>query len=373
MKKKIIVVVGTRPNFIKITQFERSFKAYEDIFEWKLLHSGQHFDANMSEIFFNQLAIRKPDFHLEPRTGISSTEQFAHLLTGFNQVFSSYGPDLVIVLGDVNSTLAAALAANMLRIRVAHVESGLRSEDRDMPEEINRLLTDEISEILYVTEESAISNLSKEGKGQKHIFFVGNTMIDTLVAFADQIKSCKILKEIGVEPKAFALVTMHRPSNVDNQASLEKILSIFQSLSARMPVVFPIHPRTRKNMQKFGLYESLTQLQNVHITQPVGYIEFQHLIANARMILTDSGGIQEEATFAGVPCMTLRENTERPSTVEIGTNTLTKLDPQEIETKIRQIELGTYKPDASVPPLWDGHASERIAENIASLIEKGVI
>lgn len=373
MKKKILTIVGTRPNFIKITQFKKSFSRYSEHLEYKLLHTGQHFDENMSKIFFDQLKINEPDFYLNIENKGSKMNVFLQLETALFNTFKEYEPDLVIVVGDVNSTYAAAHAAYLAGIKVAHVESGLRSYDRGMPEEINRLLTDEISDILFVTEESGLVNLGKEGKNYKQIFFVGNTMIDSLVSFDGAIDESGIIEEVGVKKGEYILCTMHRPSNVDTKEGLLNVLEMFSAMAERYKVVLPIHPRTKKNFEKFGLKSELESIDHLLILPPIGYLDFQKLVLNAKLIVTDSGGIQEEATFRQVPCVTLRNNTERPITVKIGTNELIEINATALRSVLDLVDSGDYKKSSTIPPLWDGKSTDRIVDHIYDLSIKGVI
>lgn len=373
MKKKILTVVGTRPNFIKITQFEKAFSPYAETIEYKLLHTGQHFDENMSKIFFDQLKISAPDFYLNINRAESIEELFSALITKLAETFRAYKPDLVVVVGDVNSTFAAAFAANLCKIKVAHIESGLRSNDREMPEEINRLLTDVIADILFVTEESGISNIGKEGKSYKDVFFVGNTMIDTLVAFENDISNSKVLDQIARNFDQYVLMTMHRPSNVDNTRSLQSIIDIISELTTSYDVILPIHPRTKNNFEKFKLYDKLSSIANLHLLPPIGYLDFQKLIKHAALIVTDSGGIQEEASFRKVPCLTLRENTERPITTKIGSNILVELTTDAVLKGIKYMESPETLSGFEIPPLWDGKSSQRIAKHLYNLIQEGRI
>jgi UDP-N-acetylglucosamine 2-epimerase (non-hydrolysing) len=360
MKKKILIVVGTRPNFIKITQFDRVFAQYPEEFEFRLLHTGQHYDARMSEIFFEQLKLREPDYYLGIGAG-SPAAQMGQIMAALSAVLDEWQPDLVMVPGDVNSTLAAALTANKHHIRLAHLESGLRSRDRSMPEEINRILTDEITDLCFVTEQSGLDHLAAEGKASSQVHFVGNTMIDTLVAFDDAIQASPILEQLGVEAGKFVLMTMHRPANVDFKPELEKLIALLRFITQRYDLVLPLHPRTAKRLQDFGLWEEVQAIDRLILGEPMDYLAFQKLIASCAFVLTDSGGIQEETTFRQVPCITLRPNTERPSTLTLGTNELADFDLAELEQKIERIVAGTYK-NGQVPPLWDGKATERIVE-----------
>ena len=360
--KKILVVVGTRPNFIKITQFPRIVSRYPGI-NLKILHTGQHQDENMSNVFFRQFGF-EPDAYLELKT-TTPNSNIGEIIIGIEKYVNSFAPDLIMVVGDVNSTLAGAIAANKLGIPLAHLESGLRSGDRSMPEEINRILTDQVTDHLFVTEQSGIDHIRKEQLPGK-IHFVGNTMIDTLVAFDDPISKSKILHELGVDRKGYSLMTMHRPAAVDNKNGLETLINLIDNITTINPLVFPIHPRTTKNLKNFGLWETMEDIKNLILTQPLGYFDFQKLIADSKFVITDSGGIQEETTFRGVPCLTLRPGTERPSTVEMGTNYLIPFDANEIMDHISAIDKGTFK-KGEIPPLWDGRATERIVQILNDL------
>ena len=353
---KIISVVGARPNFMKVAPIHKAFQKYNKKITHLICHTGQHYDANMSDIFFNQLGLPKPDYFLGIGSG-SHAEQTGKIMMEFEKLLLKEIPDLVIVVGDVNSTIACALTAQKLHIKVAHVEAGLRSFDRNMPEEINRILTDSISDYLFVTEESGMTNLRNEGINEKKIFFVGNCMIDSLVNILALTKSSTKLEELGLNQAGFILVTMHRPSNVDSESRLIGLVKLLNSLALHKKIVFPIHPRTAKNLGNFVLKEKLND--NVLLTEPIGYIDFINLLQQSDLILTDSGGIQEESTFLGVQCVTLRTSTERPSTVAIGTNQLIGEDFMEAEKAVLNIIKGNKK-IGSVPPLWDGKAAERI-------------
>ncbi len=365
MKKKILVCIGTRPNFIKITQFRKIAKQYEEEIELKILHTGQHFDNKMSRVFFDQFDLQ-PDFiiDLEAR---SPASQMGEIMMKMEQFCKEFGPDLIMTPGDVNSTLAAALVANKLGIKLAHIESGLRSNDREMPEEINRILTDEISDFLFVTEQSGLDHLKKAGKSKEQILFVGNTMIDTLVAFSKKIDESKILHKLNVSEESYALMTMHRPSNVDSKAGLNKLIDTIAAIGRQMKIVFPIHPRTLNKAKEFQLEEKLTSNEQLILLEPLDYFAFQKLIKNCAVVLTDSGGIQEETTYYKIPCLTLRENTERPSTVEIGTNELIEFDPDLVELKLKEIKAGKFK-SGEIPKFWDGKATERIFEKLIGLL-----
>ena len=366
MSKKILIVVGTRPNFIKITQFEKEFKAYGSDFEYVLLHTGQHYDENMSDVFFRQFKLKKPDYFLNVKQQSPAT-QIGNIIIELDKILVDENPDLVIVVGDVNSTLAAAVAANKNNVKIAHLESGLRSFYRDMPEEVNRVLTDEIADLFFVTEQSGIDHLTEEGKDESKIHFVGNTMIDTLVAFDDQIQQDDILEQLGLEKGKYALTTMHRPRNVDNKEGLETLVSIINSITSKLKLVFPIHPRTRKNLELFGLVDEIQNKDQLIFTAAMNYISFQKLITDALFVITDSGGIQEETTYRQIPCLTLRPSTERPSTVDIGSNTLVEYNVEDANKYIDQIIDGNYK-KGNIPPLWDGQATKRIVKILKDIL-----
>lgn len=355
--KKILTVVGTRPNFVKISQLHHAARCRG--FDYRLCHTGQHFDAKMSDVFFQELEIPTPDYHLGIKAG-STVGQFAQIMTGLERVIEEFRPEVLLVPGDVNSTFAAAFTGHKMGVRVAHIESGLRSRDRSMPEEINRILTDAISDLFFVTEESGRQNLIREGADPAAIHFVGNTMIDTLLAFRPKISASSICSELGLGTDKYTLLTMHRPATVDHKAGLQDLLTLVKLMTARMRVVFAIHPRTRKNLATFGLLRAFETLPGLLLMEPVGYFAFQHLTQHAAVVVTDSGGVQEETTFYRVPCLTLRPNTERPSTVEIGSNTLFDIRSRNLNDFVRlfdSVGKGTYRQGA-VPPLWDGKASD---------------
>lgn len=362
MFKNILTIVGTRPNFIKVTQFAKYLHQPEKGIYHKLLHTGQHYDDKMSRVFFEQFGLQ-PDFWLNVPPS-SPNSQIGNIILGVERIVTeSFRPDLILVTGDVNSTLAAALAAHKLNIPLGHIESGLRSFDRSMPEEWNRIMTDEMSDFLFVTEQSGLDHLQQEGKSSDSVFFVGNTMIDTLVAFEPEIQASDILKRLGLQGRNYALMTMHRPATVDHQSELEKLLDLVKWVCSEQELVFPIHPRTKNNLEKYQLYDELINTPGLVITGPLDYFSFQHLIAHAQFVLTDSGGIQEETTFRQIPCLTLRPNTERPSTCEIGTNTLLPFDLEKIKELILSIRNQSYK-SGQIPQLWDGQATKRIADII---------
>jgi len=362
---KIFCIAGARPNFMKIAPLHRAFQQYSNI-ESKIVHTGQHYDSRMSDVFFQQLEIPEPAYHLGIGGG-SHTQQTARIMLEFEKIVEAERPDLVLVVGDVNSTVACALVASKMQIPVAHVEAGLRSGDRTMPEEINRILTDSISDHLFVTEYAGLVNLAKEGIPDRKVHFVGNCMIDSLIHFRQKATQADTAASMGLAPKSYVLMTMHRPSNVDFQVGLEAILDMIEGAARHKKVVLPIHPRTRNNFEKFGLKARLESIQNVQILEPQGYLEFLNLMENAAAVLTDSGGIQEETTYLQVPCLTFRASTERPVTVELGTNILlAELDPALALMHLEHIFSGKTKP-GTVPPLWDGRAGERIAQILSDV------
>ena len=363
---KILNIVGARPNFMKIAPLHRAFHKHPQIVS-KIVHTGQHYDERMSDIFFNQLELPKPHYYLGVGTG-THTQVTAKVMVEFEKVVNEEKPDLILVVGDVNSTVACMLVAIKMNIPLAHVEAGLRSGDRRMPEEVNRVLTDSVSNFLFVTEQSGMINLAKEGISDEKVFFVGNVMIDSLCYYREKAKTIGILEQTGVKPKEYILTTMHRPSNVDNQESLKGIIRIIRNACSQLPVVFPIHPRTSNNMKKFGLFDELADIKNLHLLEPQGYLQFLALMDNAKMLITDSGGIQEETTFLQVPCLTFRSSTERPVTVDLGTNQLlADLNPTTVQNKMIEILEGKTR-NGVIPPLWDGHAAERIADHLVDLI-----
>lgn len=355
MKKRILVVVGTRPNFVKITQFKKI--ALEKNIDFKIVHTGQHYDEKMSDVFLKQFNI-EVDYFLNIN-GKTPNSLIGEIMIKLEEVINEFKPDLLLSVGDVNSTLAASLTANKLNVKLGHIESGLRSLDRQMPEEINRILTDEISDICFVTEQSGLDNLKAIGKKDYQIAFVGNTMIDTLVYFQKEIEASPILEEISCEN--YVLVTMHRPRNVDTRESLLKIIALLEGVSKKYNIVFSLHPRTKNSLVDKKLLSELEAIQNLKIIPPQNYFAFQKLIKYSFCVITDSGGIQEETTFQKIPCITLRENTERPITITQGTNVLMSFDNEKIVNHLADIENKQYR-EGSVPHLWDGNATERILE-----------
>jgi UDP-N-acetylglucosamine 2-epimerase (non-hydrolysing) len=351
---KILAVVGARPNFIKIAPLAWEVDRRRDM-ELFLVHTGQHYDKQLSDVFFKDLQIPHPNVNLGVGSG-SHAVQTAEVMKGLEPVLLKEKPDVVLVPGDVNSTIASALTAVKLGIPVAHVESGLRSFDFTMPEEINRRLTDQISRWLFVTEESGVDNLLREGIPQDRVHLVGNVMIDTLFRCRDRIDASPILEQLELKRGGYALLTLHRPSNVDDAQMLSGLIDAISTIGQTIPVIFPVHPRTRNVLNGAG-----AEGAGIRFIEPLGYLDFLKLQANAGLVLTDSGGVQEETTALGVPCLTLRDNTERPTTVEEGTNTLVGRDPGRIIAAAREILGGGGKP-LRKPELWDGHAAERIMD-----------
>ncbi len=358
--KKIISIVGARPNFIKITPVAKAFKKYRREVKHLICHTGQHFDEKMSEIFFNQLKLPRPDYNLGIGGG-SHAEQTARIMLELEKVLAEERPDLVIVPGDVTSTLAAALVASKMGIPIAHVEAGLRSFDKSMPEEINRIVTDVVSDYLFVSEHSGMHNLRDEGMDESKIHFVGNTMIDSLEANYDLIEQSAITKKMGLKPSGYIVATFHRPTNVDDPETLKELIDTLSRLAKERNLVFPVHPRTHKNMERYGLSKNLPK--GLIITEPLGYIEFLSLLRYAELVVTDSGGIQEETTYMGVQCITVRKNTERPVTIDVGTNHLVGTQMDKVEKTALDILGGVTKP-GRIPEMWDGKAAKRIVEII---------
>jgi UDP-N-acetylglucosamine 2-epimerase (non-hydrolysing) len=349
----ILHVVGARPNFMKVAPVLGSLDGRNGTRQ-TLVHTGQHYDANMSEVFFEQLALPRPDVNLAVGSG-SQARQTAEIMARFEEVALESKPDLVVVYGDVNSTVAAALVCAKLLIPVAHVEAGLRSFDRTMPEEINRLLTDQISDLLFTPSPDGDENLAREGIAKEKIHLVGNVMIDTLVRLLEKAEQ----PSPASLPDRYVLVTLHRPSNVDDGRILEQIVCALLDIGQEIAIVFPVHPRTRERLGNLGI-----DLRGFHLLEPVPYLEFLGLQRRAAAVITDSGGVQEETTYLGVPCLTLRENTERPVTVTLGTNVIVGHDMDRLRTELKAAVSGRWK-SGQVPPLWDGHAGERIAAIIS--------
>jgi UDP-N-acetylglucosamine 2-epimerase (non-hydrolysing) len=360
MSNPIILVVGARPNFMKIApiQLELERRAIPHL----LLHTGQHYDENMSKVFFSDLGMKTPDIYLGIGSGSHAT-QTAKVMVEFEKVCKEYQPGAVVVVGDVNSTLACSIVCAKEHILCAHVEAGLRSFDRNMPEEINRILTDATADILLTPSMDGNENLKKEGISDDRIYLVGNVMIDSLFQQIERSKSSTILSELKVAKGEFGVVTLHRPSNVDTKDSLHQIIQAIKEISTMITIVFPVHPRTKKNLEQFGLLKELEQSRNIILTEPIGYLDFVALMSNSKIVLTDSGGLQEETTALGIPCLTLRENTERPITIFEGTNTIVGNNYDVIVSTARET-LNHGGKSGKIPDLWDGKTSERIVDVI---------
>ena len=359
--KKILLVVGARPNFMKVAPVYKEFKKHPEKIDVRLCHTGQHYDVKMSDVFFQQLGIPEPDYYL----GVGSAShaiQTANIMIGFEKVCLEMEPDVVLVAGDVNSTIACGLVAVKLGIKLGHIEAGLRSYDRTMPEEINRLLTDAISDYLFVTEKSGLESLKKEGVPDEKVIFTGNCMIDTLVSLLPNLPTSSFkggsLGEAGVEEGKYILLTFHRPANVDTKEFFVSLKKFVERYGADNKIVFPIHPRTKSNMEKFGI--SIDN-PNLILTEPLGYLEFLNMMRHAKVVVTDSGGVQEETTYLGVPCITVRDNTERPITVEVGTNILAGTDFKNVFSALDDLMAGKIK-KGRIPDLWDGKAASRVVE-----------
>ncbi len=355
-RRRIVCVAGVRPNFMKVAALLRALRGSRSL-EGLLVHTGQHYDASMSESFLADLEMPEPVANLGVGGGLPA-RQVGRMMEAFEQAVAGLAADLVLVVGDANTTLACGLAAVKCRIPVVHVEAGLRSFDRDMPEELNRILTDQMAEMLFVTEQSGIDNLRREGVPDERVHFTGNTMIDTLMHLMPRIDAAGTARKLGLERGSYAVVTLHRPSNVDNPARLTELVDLLLELAKKLPVVFPVHPRTRGTLESAGLWAKLERVPALHVLGPQPYFDFLSLTKDSRFMLTDSGGIQEETTFLGVPCVTARTSTERPVTTEIGTNVLVGDDVTRSREAIDRILAGKARPGA-IPPLWDGHSAER--------------
>jgi UDP-N-acetylglucosamine 2-epimerase (non-hydrolysing) len=356
-------VAGTRPNFMKVAPILRAARDFPTV-EPRLVHTGQHYDEQMSSRFFDELGIPEPDVHLAVGSA-SHAVQTARIMEAFDRVLDTEAPDVVVVVGDVNSTLACALVAAKRLLPVAHVEAGLRSGDRTMPEEINRILTDHLSEYLFTTEPAAGENLRREGIPAERIHYVGNVMVDSLVAHRDRAAASTIGSRLGLTDRDYALCTLHRPGNVDDEAAAANTVRALEALLERLPVVLPLHPRTEARMREFALLPRLTRLPRLMIVPPLGYLDCLALMAGARVVLTDSGGIQEETTALGVPCLTFRETTERPITVEQGTNVVVGVSPDRVGTEVDRVLSGPVRASHR-PPLWDGRAAWRVLDVLAA-------
>ena len=356
---KIVIVAGARPNFMKVAPLLKALRKVPR-FQTALVHTGQHYDFRMSEVFFKDLLIPKPGVHLECGSG-THAGQTGKVLAAMERTLLKLRPDLVMVVGDVNSALASSLAAAKLGIRVAHVEAGLRSFDRSMPEEINRRVTDRLSDFLFVSEESGLVNLKREGIPPQKVFHTGNVMIDSLVASLGAIRRSDVRRRLGLADAAYGVMTLHRPSNVDDAKALKKIWHTVAKVSSLVTLIFPIHPRTAKRMDALGLRRAFQGLKNLRMIKPLGYTDFLGLVYGARFVLTDSGGLQEESTYLKIPCMTLRENTERPATLKPGSNRLVGTDEKKILEGVRSALSGRWK-TSKVPKYWDGKAAKRIVQ-----------
>lgn len=362
---KIDIIAGARPNFMKIGPIMHALKAHNDnnpnnIIEYRLIHTGQHYDKKMSEDFFEQLNIPKPNLNLGVGSGTQAT-QTGNIMLKYEEAIKEWKPELCIVVGDVTSTMACAITAKKEWVKVAHVEGGIRSGDEKMPEEINRMVTDSITDYFFTTSSVANENLKDLGHGEEKIFFVGNTMIDSLLTNMDRFTAPDFYKESGLEKGKYLVMTLHRPSNVDGYENLRKLLSLINDNVGDRKVVFPMHPRTKKMFDQLNI-----QFDNLIITGPMPYLEFNFLVKNALGVVTDSGGITEETTVMGVPCMTLRNSTERPETVTLGTNEIVGTDPNNIVPYLKQLVEGNWK-KGSIPELWDGKTAPRIVEIVAKL------
>ncbi len=357
---KILNIVGARPNFMKIAPIVREMKRRSDEFLPLIVHTGQHYDAAMSDSFFEDLGIPKPDYHLEIGSA-SHAVQTAKIMMAFELVILQEKPDWVLVVGDVNSTIACALVCSKLGVKVAHVEAGLRSGDMTMPEEVNRLLTDRISDLLLTPSTDGDENLLKEGITPGKIKFVGNVMIDSLFYSLKLAENSNVREDLSLIGKDYAVLTLHRPSNVDEKETFAELLDALVEVSEKLPVIFPAHPRTKSNIEKFGFAEIL-QTSNIKLIEPLGYLDFLRLYSGAKLVLTDSGGLQEETTALGIPCLTLRENTERPITIEMGTNILVGTNRAKITQAAFDVLSRKQTQDTKIPPLWDGKTAERICD-----------
>lgn len=359
----IDIIAGARPNFMKIAPLiaaiQQAGAAGRNI-HYRLVHTGQHYDPNMSDNFFKQLGIPEPDINLEVGSG-TQAEQAGNIMIGYERVVLSKAPDLTLVVGDVTSTMACSIASKKLNVKVAHVEAGIRSFDLTMPEEINRMVTDALTDYFFTTSEVANENLRKAGIPDDRIFFVGNTMIDTLLKNMPRLNKPAIWDELGLKDKEYFVLTLHRPANVDEEANLKILIDEIVNNVQGMPIIFPVHPRTAKILSNIGI-----SAPNLHFAEPLGYLEFNYLVKNAKAVITDSGGITEETTVMSVPCLTLRNNTERPETITVGTNELIGTDPKAIQPALEKLFSGNWK-KGGIPEMWDGKTSERIVDELCKL------
>ncbi|WP_347158200.1 non-hydrolyzing UDP-N-acetylglucosamine 2-epimerase [Pontibacter chitinilyticus] len=365
VQKQIIIdiVAGARPNFMKVAPIIEAIKKAKNAGSnicYRLIHTGQHYDKKMSGDFFEQLGIPEPDVNLEAGGG-SQAEQTAAIMVRFEKELQEHRPNLVLVVGDVTSTMACAITAQKLHIPVAHVEAGIRSGDWTMPEEINRLVTDSITNFFFTTSENANQNLRSSGIGEDRIFFVGNTMIDTLLKQMPNFVPPAFWRELNLQKKKYLVMTLHRPSNVDDPAQLRSLLDVLENSTQELPIIFPVHPRTRANLERFGI-----ELNHVKMVDPMGYLQFNYLVQHSMGVITDSGGITEETTVMGVPCMTLRTSTERPETCTIGTNELLGTSPEALKNALQVLLSGAWK-KGNIPALWDGNAAKRIVNSLLEL------
>ena len=374
---KIMSIAGARPNFMKLASIAGAIRSHNEketnpAVKHIIVHTGQHYDKKMSDSFFVDLDIPQPDINLEVGSGTHAS-QTADIMKCFEPVLLEKLPDILLVVGDVNSTIACTLVASKIeypedhlrrRPIIVHVEAGLRSFDRDMPEEINRILTDAISDILFTTEEQCLTHLENEGIAKEKVYFTGNVMIDTLMQHVEQATQSTIKEQLHITGE-YALVTLHRPSNVDRQETLQPLIECIEEIALKKQIVFPVHPRTFNKMKEFSLLDTLESNPNITLAQPLGYLDFLNLLKDASVVITDSGGIQEETTVLKIPCVTLRENTERPVTVDVGTNYLIGVDPEKIKATVFNILAGNGK-KGSIPPLWDGNAGKRILDAMLS-------
>lgn len=359
---KTLLIAGARPNFMKVAPIYAEMKRRGREFAPMIVHTGQHYGA-MSDSFFDDLGIPQPDINLGVGSG-SHAFQTAGIMTAFEPVVLTEKPDWVVVVGDVNSTIACALVCAKLGVKVAHVEAGLRSRDRTMPEEINRILTDAISDLLLTTSQDADENLKQEGIAEEKIKFVGNVMIDSLIEHLKLAERSAVRSDLAIDGKDYAVVTLHRPSNVDNRSELVPIIDALIDVANNIPIIFPVHPRTRAKIDEFDLAERIAK-SNIRLIEPLGYIDFMRLYSGAKLVLTDSGGLQEETTVLGIPCLTLRQNTERPVTIEMGTNILVGTDPAKIREAAHDALKKNTNSETKIPPLWDGKAAGRICDELS--------
>jgi len=360
MAKTILSVVGARPNFLKVGPLHQEFLKHRDHLQSLIVQTGQHYDAAMSDAFFRDLELPKADFHLEAGSA-SHSVQTARVMMRVEEVVQSVRPDCVVVFGDVNSTLACALVCAKEHVPLAHVEAGLRSFDRRMPEEINRLLTDQVSDLLFVTEPAGVENLLREGVARDRVHLTGNIMIDALMQFEAKADRSSILKVLQIQPRNYFVMTLHRAGNVDSRETLGQLVRLIGRIGARASLVFPVHPRTSRKLEEFGLLDELRSAPGVQLTEPLGYLDFLCLTKHARGVLSDSGGVQAETTHLNIPCLTLRQETEQPVTVELGTNTLIGLDSDGVLQWVDAVCEGNSK-NAQPIPYWDGRTAERITE-----------